>query len=193
MGLAFSLNTPSVFVIRVLLGIFESTFVSTPELHVIFIPHHRSSRARDPVCYRVSDMESMLHRENSALTRPVTIQWYLKEEQPWIQAIWFSMFGVANAIVSPSFPSSVGWVHSGGLHPTHAHKSNMTQVVEIGKMVRHPSLPLTLIVLSDRFRVLLRHRHSCRPARLAVDDCDYKLDFIRLFRYVRFSRAKTEP
>lgn len=30
----------------------------------------------------------------------VTVQWYLKEEQPVIQAIWQSMFGVATAVSS---------------------------------------------------------------------------------------------
>ena len=34
------------------------------------------------------------------LTISVTVQWYLKEEQPWINSIWFSMFGVANLISS---------------------------------------------------------------------------------------------
>lgn len=78
MGLAFSLTIPPVFVIRVLLGFFESCFG----------PCLTSSKA------------DCTPREWFALNPPVTVQWYLKEEQPVIQAIWQSMFGVANLVSS---------------------------------------------------------------------------------------------
>jgi MFS family permease len=62
MGLAFSLSVTPVFIIRVLLGLFESVF--------------------------------------GPVLTAITVQWYLKEEQPVIQAIWQSMFGVASLVSS---------------------------------------------------------------------------------------------
>lgn len=77
MGLTFSLSIPPVFVIRVLLGFFESFF------HPCLVAGtSRPSQAR------------------AKLKFLVTVQWFLKSEQVLLITIWQSMFALSNLIAA---------------------------------------------------------------------------------------------